>query len=126
MTRPPDHAAIDRPWVRRYPPGVPPTYRIPEVALTRLLDDAVRDFPSQPALAAAGTSLTYAQLRDRTLDVTALLRNLGVGVGDRGRAATGTTLTTPVLLLALWRLGAVALPLPAGREVTVEAAVTGS
>ncbi|MFU8840073.1 MAG: class I adenylate-forming enzyme family protein [Nitriliruptoraceae bacterium] len=116
MARPPQQASIDRPWVRRYPPGVPPTYRMPDVALPRLLDDAVRDFPEQPALSADGVALTYAALRDRTVDVTALLRHLGVDEGDRVLVATGTTLTTPVVLLALWRLGAVAVPLPPGRD----------
>lgn len=116
MTRPPDHASIDRPWVRSYPPGVPPTYRFPDVPLTRLLDDAVRDFPEQPALACDGIELTYAQLRDRTVELTALLRHLGVVEGARVLVATGTTLTTPLVLLALWRLGAVAVPLPPGRD----------
>lgn len=116
MTRPPQHASIDRPWVRSYPPGVPPTYRIPEVGLPRLLDDAVRDFPEQPALAGGGVELTYTELRDRTADLTALLRHLGVSDGDRVLVATGTAVVTPVVLLALWRLGAVAVPLPPGRD----------
>lgn len=116
MTRPPQHASIDRPWVQSYPPGVPPTYRIPAVGLPRLLDDAVRDFPEEPALAGGGVELTYTDLRDRTADLTALLRHLGVGEGDRVLVATGTTATTPVVLLGLWRLGAVAVPLPPGRD----------
>jgi len=116
VTQPPQHASIERPWVRSYPPGVPPTYRFPEVSLTRLLDDAVRDFPEHAALAGGGVALTYTELRDRTSDLTALLRHLGVGEGDRVLVATGTTVTTPVVLLALWRLGAVAVPLPPGRE----------
>lgn len=122
MARPPQHASIDRPWVRSYPPGVPPSYRIPDVALPRLLDDAVRDFPEQPALSADGVALTYADLRDRTVDVTALLRLIGVDGGDRVLVATGTSLTTPVVLLALWRLGAVAVPLPPGRDQARRAA----
>jgi long-chain acyl-CoA synthetase len=122
VARPPQHASIDRPWVRSYPPGVPPSYRIPDVALPRLLDDAVRDFPEQPALSADGVALTYADLRDRTVDVTALLRLIGVDGGDRVLVATGTSLTTPVVLLALWRLGAVAVPLPPGRDQARRAA----
>ncbi len=112
MPRPPDLARIDRPWVRGYPPGVPPSYRIPEVPIPRLLDDALRDFPEAVAVRSRDVSLTHVALRDRVTDLVTLLRDLGVVRGDRLLVATGTTITTPVVLLALWRIGAVAVPLP--------------
>jgi long-chain acyl-CoA synthetase len=116
VSRPPALTDIDRPWVRAYPPGVPPSYRIPEVPIPRLLDDAVRDFPEAVAIRSRDVALTHVALRDRVADVATLLRELGVVRGDRLLVATGTSITTPVVLLALWRVGAVAVPLPPGRD----------
>ena len=64
MANPPDPALSARPWVASYPPGVPPTYRLPPVRLPRLLDDAARDFPEHRALEFGRNQLTYAQLQD--------------------------------------------------------------
>lgn len=116
MSRPPPLAGIDRPWIDAYPPGVPASYRIPEVPVPRLLDDAVRDFPQAAAVRRGDLSLTHVGLRDRVADLVTLLRHLGVVRGDRLLVATGTTVTTPVVLLAVWRLGAIAVPLPPGGD----------
>ena len=116
MARPPDLHTIARPWVAAYPPGVPPTYRIPAVPLPRLLDDAIRDFPTEPALRCGEVVMSHVELRDRVAVVATVLRDLGIGSGDRVLVATGTTATTPIALLALWRIGAVAVPLPPGRD----------
>jgi long-chain acyl-CoA synthetase len=116
VSRPPALAAIDRPWLRAYPPGVPASYRLPEVPIPRLLDDAVRDFPRSVAVRRGDLSLTHVALRDRVADLVTLLRHLGVARGDRLLVATGTTVTTVVVLLAAWRLGAIAVPLPPGRD----------
>ncbi|MFO7960276.1 MAG: AMP-binding protein [Nitriliruptoraceae bacterium] len=116
MSRPPPLAAVARPWLQAYPPGVPASYRIPEVPIPRLLDDAVRDFPQAVAVRRGHVSLTHVVLRDRVADLVTLLRELGVVRGDRLLVATGTTVTTPVVLLAAWRLGAIIVPLPPGND----------
>ncbi|MFO7777599.1 MAG: AMP-binding protein [Nitriliruptoraceae bacterium] len=116
MSRPPPLAAVDRPWLQAYPPGVPASYRLPEVPIPRLLDDAVRDFPQAVAVRRGHLSLTHVALRDRVADLVTLLRELGVVRGDRLLVATGTTVTTPVVLLAAWRLGAIVVPLPPGSD----------
>ncbi len=116
MTQPPELALVERPWIDAYPPGVPPTYRLPSVPLPRLLDDAVRDFPQTVAVRDADVHLTHVELRDRVSDLVAVLRTHEVGAGSRVLVATGTTVTTTVVLLAVWRLGAVAVPLPPGAD----------
>lgn len=125
MSRPPPLATLERPWLHGYPPGVPASYRIPEVPVPRLLDDAVRDFPQAVAVRRGDLGLTHAVLRDRVADLVTVLRQLGVARGDRLLVATGTTVTTPAVLLAAWRLGAIAVPLPPGgdRERTAARAV---
>jgi long-chain acyl-CoA synthetase len=110
VSRPPDPASLDRPWIASYPPGVPPTYRLPDVALPRLLDDAARDFPDRTALVASGTTLDHAGLRDRVDQVTTALAAEGIVAGARVLVAVPNTAAAPVLLFACWRLGAVVVP----------------
>jgi long-chain acyl-CoA synthetase len=106
----PDPSSLERPWIAAYPPGVPPTYQLPDVALPRLLEDAARDFPQQPALVADGASVGHAELRDRVDLATTVLVDLGVRAGDRVLIAVPNGATLPVLLFASWRLGAVVVP----------------
>ncbi|MFA9443946.1 class I adenylate-forming enzyme family protein [Egicoccus sp. AB-alg6-2] len=133
MAGPPDPASLERPWLEAYPPGVPPTYRLPAVALPRLLDDAARDFPSTPALIADGATIDFVTLRERVEAVASRLAGRGLGVGSRVLVGLHNSAAAPVLLLALWRLGAVVIPvspaLPAERlravaeDARVDAAV---
>jgi long-chain acyl-CoA synthetase len=119
VASPPDPSSLERPWIESYPPGVPPTYRLPEVVLPRLLDDAARDFPDRPALIADGTTIDHAELRDRVDQVTTALTDLGLRAGDRVIVAVPNGATAPALYFACWRLGAVVVPvapeLPADR-----------
>jgi len=116
LSRPPSLPSVDRPWLRSYPPGVPASYRIPKVPIPRLLDDAVRDFPQAVAVRRGHLDLTHVALRDHVADLVTLFRELGVARGDRLLVATGTTVTTPVVLLAAWRLGAIVVALPPGSD----------
>jgi long-chain acyl-CoA synthetase len=110
VARPPDPTSLERPWIASYPPGVPPTYRLPEVSLPRLLDDAARDFPDAPALVVAGVTIDHAELRVRVAQVTTALADLGVGAGDRVVVAVPNDASAPTLLFACWRLGAIVVP----------------
>lgn len=107
----PDPGAVPRPWVASYPPGVPATYPYPDVPLTRLLDDAARDFPTTAVVAAGRLVLTYRELLDRVDRVAAALGGLGVGRGDRVGLVLPTSPQYLVALFATLRLGAVAVPL---------------
>lgn len=128
----PDPASLDRPWLTAFPPGVPPTYRLPTVALPRLLDDAARDFPTTAAVVTDGCdAVDYAALRDRVDEVARGLAVSGLGPGDRVLVGLHNTLAAPVALLALWRLGAVVVPVAPDlsaerlRAVAEDAAIAG-
>ena len=110
-TRPPDPASLERPWLRSYPPGVPPTYRLPAVPVTRFLDDAVRDFPHQTALVAGGDAIDHVRFRDQVDLVATALVDHGIGPGDRVLVVLPNLLSTPVVMFAVWRVGAVLVPL---------------
>ncbi|MEX1177346.1 MAG: AMP-binding protein [Nitriliruptor sp.] len=106
----PEAGSLPRPWVGAYPPGVPPTYRLPDVALPRFLDDAARDFPDRDALVVEGRTTTFVEVRDRVDHVAAILHANGVGAGDRVIVALPLGEPAPIVMFAVWRLGAVAVP----------------
>lgn len=110
MGGPPDPSTLERPWLSSYPPGVPPSYRLPTVAVTRFLEDAARDFPDRTALVAGREHLDHVTLRARVDTVATVLARRGVAAGDRVLVGLPNRSSLPVVLLALWRLGAVAVP----------------
>ncbi|MHA6794994.1 AMP-binding protein [Pseudonocardia bannensis] len=89
-------------------------YGSPDLAVAHLLCDR------HPADAVAATlvdpdletvDLTYGELRERSERLAAGLATLGVGPGSRVAALLPKTVELPVTLLAIWRLGAVYVPL---------------
>lgn len=106
----PEAGTLPRPWIGAYPPGVPPTYQVPAVTLPRFLDDAARDFPDRAALVVDGRVTSFVDLRDRVDRFAASLRDLGVVAGDRVLVALPLGEPAPIALFAVWRLGAVAVP----------------
>ncbi|MFI6515933.1 AMP-binding protein [Spirillospora sp. NPDC050679] len=71
------------PWRRWYPPQVPVAPEIPDVPVTRLLDDAAERFPRRTALHYFGRRTGYARLRESADRFADGLRRLGVQPGDR-------------------------------------------
>jgi long-chain acyl-CoA synthetase len=106
----------DRPWIASYPPGVPADYHLPEVPVTRLLDDALRDAPAGTALIAGDRSLDHATLHALVGEVAGWLRSDGIRPGDRIVVASSGQLSRCVLTLAIWRVAAAVVPVPATRD----------
>lgn len=106
----PSPRAVPTPWLASYPPGVPASYRYPEVGLTRLLEDAARDFPTTAAVAAGRSVLTYQELLDRVDRLAGALSGRGVRRGDRVGLVLPTCPQFLVALFATLRLGGVAVP----------------
>ncbi|MCU1277490.1 MAG: lcfB 17, partial [bacterium] len=91
----------------------PPAIR--DVAALLCVEEAQREAPALTfyrGRTRAGR-LGYAQLAMAVERAAAGLHRLGVGPGDRVALASPNRLEVPVALLALWRLGAVAVPLNA-------------
>ncbi len=82
-------AAEERPWVRFYEDGVPRTIDVPDVTLPALLDRTVARAPGKVALRffldprMPVPTLTWAELRERSLRFATALFQLGVRKGDR-------------------------------------------
>ena len=82
-------AADERPWLRHYEEGVPPTIAVPDVTLPELLDRTAARAPGKVALRffldprMPVPTLTWAELRERSLRFATALFQLGVRKGDR-------------------------------------------
>ncbi|AXG81603.1 AMP-binding protein [Streptomyces paludis] len=89
-------------------------YSDPHASVARLLcdghpADAVAYTVVEPDLSA--TVLTYGRLKTDSERFAAALAGLGVGPGDRVATLMGKSVDYLVALLAIWRLGAVTVPL---------------
>ena len=104
-----DPRTVARPWLTAYPPLVPETYPYPPVALTRLLDDAAKDFPDSVATDFSGRTLTYRRLLEQVDRFAAALVTLGVTKGDRVGIALPNCPQHVIALFAVLRLGAIAV-----------------
>ncbi|MCW2606258.1 MAG: Long-chain-fatty-acid--CoA ligase, partial [Frankiales bacterium] len=96
-----------RPWLASYPERVPHDYDFPTVPVTRLLDDAAASFPTGPALAFLGTTLTYRELRQQVDAFASALQGLGVTKGDRVAIVLPNCPQNVIAFFATLRLGAV-------------------
>jgi long-chain acyl-CoA synthetase len=106
-----------RPWLKSYPDDVPPDATIPDVPLTRLLDDAAASFPTRTAMTFLGVSTSYRELRVQVDRFAGSLASLGVGAGDRVALVLPNCPQYVIAFFAALRLGAVVVPLnPLGTE----------
>ncbi|WP_370355337.1 AMP-binding protein [Catenulispora sp. EB89] len=97
----------ERPWLRFYAAGVPTDVTVPDVPVTRLLDDAARDFGDRTALVFFGRKTTYKQLRRDVDRLAGALRELGVAKGDRVALVLPNCPAAVTAFFAITRLGAV-------------------
>lgn len=89
------------------PAGVPNTYDIPDVDPTRLLTDAVRDFPTSVAVRDESLVLDWMALDRVVREVANGLRDIGVGAGTVVAVPATWTVLDLVTPLAVWRCGGV-------------------
>ena len=104
---PPDPGEVSMPWLASYPPLVPKTYPYPDVALTRLLDDAAKDFPDSIATEFAGRTLTYRRLLDQVDRFASALQTLGIRKGERVGLVLPNCPQHVIAFFAVLRIGAI-------------------
>ena len=106
------------PWLRHYPPGVPPRLEHQPACLYDLLPTTAARWPTRPALvtavAAAGrlftSSLSYARLHVLVERFAASLQRLRVQPGDRVAIALPNLPQFPIAFLGAARAGVIAVP----------------
>lgn len=95
--------------------------------LFELVDEWAERTGDKVAVTDGTRELTYVGLREESLRVAQVLRELGVGPGHAVAAQVPSSALIPVLHFAVNRLGAVFVPVPEmWRAAEVEAAVRGS
>lgn len=111
-----------RPWLARYPEGVPPTLDIaPYASLVELFDTAVSRFGTRPAFGSYGQFIDFASLQQHTRDFAAWLQGEAtIAPGDRVALMMPNILSYPVALFGALRAGATVVnvnPLYTPREL---------
>ena len=95
-----------RPWLRKYPPSVPPHLTYPNGSLTDLLEGSVARWPNRTALVFYGRGWSYRELGAAVERFAAALAEAGVGPGDRVALVLPNCPAYPIAFFATVRLGA--------------------
>lgn len=75
--------AVDRPWFKFWPEGVPRHLDYPKMPLFGFLSQAAQRWPQSVAFSCRGRRLTYGELDELTDRLAAGLRDLGIKTGDK-------------------------------------------
>ncbi|MEU5696356.1 AMP-binding protein [Actinosynnema sp. NPDC020468] len=89
----------------------------PPPALGDLFVAPARRWPDRAAIDDGATGYTFAELEEGTLAVAAWLAGQGVGPGDRVVVLAEKRAVVPILAVAVWKRGAVYVPLDAAEPV---------
>jgi long-chain acyl-CoA synthetase len=77
------HAGTERPWLKFYETGVPPSLTYPDITLGHVLAQTASKFPANTALLFYGKKISYAELDALANRFARALTGLGVKKGDR-------------------------------------------
>ena len=112
---------MDRVWLKKYPPDVPPTVEIPNVLVSELIEASSRRWADRTALIYYGAEWSYRRFWAESERFAAALRQNGVGPGDRVAIYLPNCPLYPIALFATLRLGAIVVqvsPLYLGQDLT--------
>jgi long-chain acyl-CoA synthetase len=104
-------AYLARPWLRFYPPGVPPDLDVPSRSVPDVFDEATSRAPGRPALVFYGREVSYGELRDATDRLAHALAGLGVAKGDRVALYLVNSPQFIIAYFAILKCGAVVTPI---------------
>lgn len=110
----------ERPWLRRYDPGVPQTIDYPSVPLFQLLTDSAKKYPNTPCTIFKGAEITYREMDELTDRLAAGLAELGIKKGDRVGLFMPNTPQFVTAYFAILKLGGVVVainPLYTANEI---------
>ena len=98
--------AVDRFWLKSYPPGVPADVDYHQYeSLVALLDEAFRKYSALPAYSCMGATMTFRQLDENSAAIAAWLQSKGFGKGARIAIMMPNILQYPVVLAGVLRAG---------------------
>ncbi len=108
------------PWAKKYPASVDWSAELPVRPLYEILDNAVRDYPDNPAIDFLGKIYSYKQIGQLVAKAAAGLQKIGVKKGDRVGLFLPNTPYYLILYFAVLKLGAIVVnfnPLYVDREI---------
>jgi long-chain acyl-CoA synthetase len=110
----------EKPWLKKYDPGVPAHLEYPAVPLTYFLEESARKYPTVACTIFKGARISYAEMNRLTDRLAAGLASLGVKKGDRVGIFIPNTPQFVIAYFAILKLGAVVVatnPLYSEREI---------
>jgi len=113
---------MEKVWLKSYPAGVPAKIPTPEFrSLREMIERSFVTYPERPAYTNMGTTLSYRQLDQLSLQFACYLQqNLGLTRGERVAIMLPNVLQYPVVLCGIFRAGCVVVnvnPMYTGREL---------
>lgn len=100
----------ERPWLDRYPQGVPSTLDLRDIRLDELATKAAHRHPDRPALVFFDAVLTFAEVNGLIDRAAAALQELGLAPGDRVSVLMPNCPQLVIVYEAVWRCGGVVVP----------------
>ena len=113
---------MEKIWLKSYPEGMPAEIPAPEFrSLREMFEKSFREHPQRPAYANMGTTMTYRELDELSMQFACYLQSTcGLVRGERVAIMLPNVLQYPVALCGIFRAGLVAVnvnPLYTRREL---------
>jgi long-chain acyl-CoA synthetase len=97
---------VDKPWLARYPEGVPAEIDLDGYSsILDLFDKALEDYSSRSAYLNFGKSLTFSEWDSLSRDFAAYLQSVGLQKGDRIALMMPNIMQYPVAIMGALRAG---------------------
>lgn len=110
-----------RPWLKNYPPWVPPDLEIPKENLVQLFKRAASQQGSNPAVYYFGRSLSFAEIDRWSDSLAAALQDMGLQKGERVVFYMQNIPQFVIAQCAVWKAGGIIVPLnPMFKEKELE------
>jgi long-chain acyl-CoA synthetase len=123
------HAGTERPWLKFYETGVPPSLTYPDITLGHVLAQTASKFPANTALLFYGKKISYAELDALANRFARALTGLGVKKGDRVALMLPNIPQMVIAYYGTLRIGAIAVatnPLYHQHELEVQLKDSGA
>ncbi|MPZ89463.1 MAG: AMP-binding protein, partial [Nitriliruptorales bacterium] len=101
----------ERPWLRRYPDGIGPTLARRHDTMVSVWDAAVAARADEACMHAFDTTLTFRDVDDAADALAAALQDGGLRRGDRVGIYLQNDPQWPIVLIATWKAGGIAVAL---------------
>jgi len=72
-----------RPWLERYPDGVPASIEVPMKSVGNAFDEATEKWPNRTAVVFYGRKISFKELREKVDSLASALSDMGIRKGDR-------------------------------------------